>query len=99
MVYLTDLFSFYMGHGSKHPLTVYAHLMFAFYGVAFNDIFVSQWTFTARIYSNLSIAFFLYTDWGIKDVFDMHTLCYLGAKSGYIAYLISHRLVMNKASI
>lgn len=39
MAYLTDLFSSHMGHGSEHPLTLYAHLMFAFRGVVFNDIF------------------------------------------------------------
>lgn len=39
MAYLTDLFSSHMGHGSEHLPTLYAHLMFAFRGVVFNDIF------------------------------------------------------------
>lgn len=60
MVYLTDLFSSHMGHGSAYPLTVLIS-RFAFRGVVSNDISVfPRWTFAAEIYSYLSFTFFFY---------------------------------------
>lgn len=72
-----------MGHGSDHPLILYAHIMFAFYGVVFNDIFFSQWTFTAKIYSYLSIDFFFIHRLGYKRGIRYAYAKLFGGKSGY----------------
>jgi hypothetical protein len=52
----TDLFSSHMGHGSAYPLTLCAHLMFAFCGVVSNDISFSPMDVRS---GNLFISFYL----------------------------------------
>lgn len=81
----------HMGHGSEHPLTVYAHLMFAFYGVVFNDILFSGHSQRKSIHI-LQLISFLYTGWGVKEAFDMHTRCYLEAKARLQRDIAAHHI-------
>lgn len=67
MVYLAHLFPSHMGHGYEYPLTLYAHLMFAFCGVVFNDILLFPSGHSQRNFIHLSITFFFYLYTRLSD--------------------------------